>query len=80
MTQTMATTESDALDAFRKNVQIRIDEGHITVAELARKSNLSRPVLSDILHGHAGINLTNADKVAQALGLTLSELLDGKKV
>jgi len=76
MTQTMATTESEALEAFRKNVQIRIDEGHITVAELARKSNLSRSVLSDVLHGHYGITLANADKVAQALGLPLCKLLD----
>jgi transcriptional regulator with XRE-family HTH domain len=75
MTQTMTTTDSEALDAFRKNVRKRIDEGHTTVADLARRSCIARSVLSDVLHGHFGITLANADKVAQALGVPLSTLI-----
>lgn len=71
----MTTTDSEALEAFRRNVRRRIDDGHTTVTELARRSSIARSVLSDVLHGHYGITLANADKVAQALGIPLSTLI-----
>lgn len=71
----MTTTDSEALDTFRRNIRLRIDAGHISIAELARRAKIDRACLSNIINGKTGITLANADQVAKALGMRLDELL-----
>lgn len=72
----MTPKDSKAVANFQRNVRRRIDEGHITITELASRIKIERPCLSNIVNGKQGINLANAAAVAAALGCTLSELIE----
>lgn len=73
---TLTPKDSKAVANFQRNVRRRIDEGHITITELASRIKIERPCLSNIVNGKQGINLANAAAVAAALGCTLSELIE----
>lgn len=73
---TLTPKDSKAVANFQRNVRRRIDEGHITITELANRIKIERPCLSNIVNGKQGINLANAAAVAAALGCTLSDLIE----
>ena len=67
--------DTSAMQRFTDNVaRIMTDQG-ITVTGLASSSGIGRPGLSRILNGHEGITLERAEKIAEALGVELSELI-----
>jgi len=58
-----------------KNIkQIREDKG-ITQDELARVLGVTSSNISQIENGDRGLNVKKADKLAQALGVTLNDLM-----
>jgi len=75
----VTTTESEALDVFRKQVRIRLDQAELSISELAKRANLSRRIVSQLLSGVNGCTLANADSIARALGCRLPELLSEPK-
>ena len=66
---------SPALEAFRENVTATLTAKGITRTQLADTLGMSRPALSRVLHGHEGISLERAEKIANYLGVPLSELI-----
>jgi transcriptional regulator with XRE-family HTH domain len=49
----------------------------LSQAALATASEVSQPTICDIESGKTGLRVTTAEKVAAALGVTVSELLNG---
>ena len=68
----------DSSALFRKNVLAIIEERGMTITQLAELADSSRPAMSRALHGFDGITLERADRIARALGLDLSDLLQKK--
>jgi len=59
---------------FGKTIRhIRLERG-LSQEKLAQYSNLHRTYLSDIERGNRNVSLENIVKLANALGVTLSEL------
>lgn len=70
----MTTTESEALETFRRNLQQRIDRG-MSVTEIAVRSNIRRESIHRLLSGRGGITLANAEKIAQSIGSNLVAMI-----
>lgn len=64
-----------AMQTFIKNVQrIRLERG-LTQGELAQLLGTKQPSVSRVLRGEEDITLSRAEKFAEALGVSLSELI-----
>lgn len=57
------------------NIDRLIGEQGITVASLAKVSNVSRPVIYRMMSGEANSTLNTISRIAKALGVTSSEIL-----
>lgn len=66
---------SVALNSFRRNVKTLLDEHQITLTQMAADIGMSRPGLSRVIHGHDGVTLDRAEKIADYLGVSLSDLI-----
>lgn len=64
-----------AADVFRTNVRVIMRSRGLTITQLADECGTSRPGLSRILSAKDGVTLDRADRIADALGLPLRELL-----
>lgn len=60
------------VEDLKRAMQQAIDGGTITVAELAEKTQLSRMQIYRILDGKSAPTLENADRIARALGGSIS--------
>jgi transcriptional regulator with XRE-family HTH domain len=49
----------------------------LSQADLAKASKISQPTISDVESGSAGVRLDTAQKLADALGVDLDELMRG---
>ena len=65
-----------AADRFRQNVRLLMDDRGLTITELAESVGTSRPGLSRILSGQDGVTLERAERIAKALKVRLSDLLE----
>lgn len=63
-----------AIHNLRRNVLERTQRRDPSVSELARRVDLHRVSLSNIIHGKYECSLTTAEKIADALGVPLGEL------
>lgn len=68
-------TFSSQLEKIRSELKRRIAASLITQSELAQKSRVSQPVISNFVHG-AGVSWKSADAIAAALGLRDEDLVD----
>ena len=77
----VADKPSTAMADFLKNVKAIIEARNIKISKLAEGCGIARPWLSTVIHGRASgsITLENADRIAQSLGVPLSELLKPSK-
>lgn len=66
----------DSAEFFRINVTAALNEKGWSITELAEAIGSSRPGVSRIIHGHDGVTIERADRIAKALGKQLSHLLD----
>ena len=64
-------------ELFIANVNAIIEAGDISVSEIARRADIQRPHLSRVLSGQGGCRLEWAEKIANAVGVPLEELLAG---
>lgn len=69
---------STASELFRRNLQTVLHEQGMSQATLAELVGTSRPGITRIISGIDGVTIERADRIATALGFTLSELLEEK--
>ena len=67
-----------AVDAFVDNLREAIRFRGTSIGELAKSAGVGRASLYRVLGGEERITLDRADKLAEALGMELSDLLTGK--
>jgi len=60
---------------FGKAVRYRRNELEISQEELAERADLHRTYISDLERGRRNISLENIEKLAKALNLSISELI-----
>jgi len=60
---------------FGKAVRYRRNELEISQEELAERANLHRTYISDLERGRRNVSLENIEKLAKALNLSISELI-----
>lgn len=72
---TVAKTDERSLDAFlgRAIHELRRHD-HLTIAEVAQQASISRGMLSKIENGQVSCSLETLNKIAGALGVSLSHL------
>lgn len=61
-----------------KLIKTRESKG-LTQSELAKKANISRPLIANIERGYASPSLKNAYKIAKALDSTIDEIFFAKR-
>lgn len=66
---------SPAMEAFRTNVKRLVDDGKISVSEIARRSGMSRPSLSRMLNGEEVVSIPRAEAISHAVGVELAKLI-----
>ena len=62
-------------DVFRRNVAAVLHDRDMTMEELAKLCDTSRPNISRILSGLEQVSLERAGRIAKALHLPLSDLV-----
>lgn len=67
----------EMLENFAANVKRLLEDRNMSRQELAKKSEVSYAHINMILKGDRNPTLYTAIKIAHALGVTLSELLEG---
>jgi len=72
----MNNLDNNLAKEFGKKIQIERIKKEISQEQLAELSNLHRNTISDIEHGKASPTLDTIYKLAKALDLTLSEIVD----
>ena len=69
--------EQRVLKAFGRAVRKRREELDLSQEKLAELADLHRTYIADIERGTRNVGLINIMRTAEALGITVSELLDG---
>ena len=62
-----------------KNLKPIMDKQDITGYELAKRTNVSTSHISDIINGKKQPTLPIAKRIADALGVTIDELIDDQQ-
>lgn len=70
--------ESPSLDRIREWVKHEVAERDLTISDLATKTGLSRPWLSNFLNGKVALSFADADILAEFFGTTLSDMISEK--
>lgn len=70
---------TNIVDAFRHKLKLLREANKLTQSELAEAADLSLNFLARIERGEAIPSLVTLDKIAKALGVELSELLNFKE-
>lgn len=74
MFNTMAKEDSEAMQILRNRVRRIIEARNLTIKDVAVSSGVTREYLSRMLAGRQDCSLINAEKLAKALGISMSEL------
>lgn len=67
-----------ATNTFRDNLRSLMDSREISQRELAKKAGTGYPNLNRVLQGKQNVTLELADRIADALDISLTELLAKK--
>lgn len=62
---------------FAHNLIKILRQREMPIGLLAEKVGMSRPGISRVIHNRSGITLERASRIARALGVNLSDLLQG---
>lgn len=66
---------SRSLEAFRDNLVDELEKRNLSIAQVAFDLGMSRPSLSRVIHGHDGITIERAERIANYLEVPLVRLL-----
>lgn len=66
---------SQAAEAFRENVRSLMSEQGISIRGLGEITGMSYAGLSRVLSGHQTLTIPRAERIANALGVELSDIL-----
>ena len=66
---------SQLQERVRLELRRRVERGTMSVSLLARKTGLGQPHISNYLHGQRGLSLQSLDKVLEALGSEIGDLM-----
>lgn len=69
---------SEAFNIFRERLKAELASGRINKLSLSKKASLSRSQLDRYLDGANEPNLSTAQRIANALGMTLSQMVGGE--
>ncbi len=64
-----------AAEILRNNLRAIMVERKLTIQDLADIAGTKRPNMSRILAGNEGLSIARAERIAEALGLTLADLI-----
>lgn len=67
---------TDIMTTFNEHVRIALKRKQWTIKRLADEIGSHRETLSNILNGHSDTLMGTAQKIADALGVPLKELVD----
>lgn len=69
-----------ASEIFCANLrELQVQRG-LSIAELARMVGVARPTMSDIINGRENVTLNRAQRIAQAVSVPLTSLLEEKSL
>ena len=69
-------SKPDVLERFGYAVKLRREELGMTQEDLAEKAGIHRTYLSDVERGTRNLSLVNIERLAEALVMSMSELLE----
>ena len=69
-----------AAEAFRDNVRSELNAQNLSISALARAAGIQQANMSRILSGSESVTLQRAERISEALGKRLSELLESHAV
>lgn len=76
MSQNLMADREDYMNAFRKNLDMYVDDHEITIREIAEESEIPFSTLNSFLYGnHRDCKLSTAVKLARALHVSIDELV-----
>ena len=61
------------------NIRDRVRRGDLTERGLARLTGVSQPHIHNVLKGKRDLSMGTADTILSALGMDLSDLMDGRE-
>ena len=73
----MQTQLPRALRSFGLNVRKRREASGLTQERAGEKANLDPTYISGIERGNRNVSLRNVEAIAQALGISIAELMEG---
>lgn len=76
----MTVPDSEVMAILRTRIKKLLQARNLTIKEVAESSGIKRESLSRMLSGHFDCTLTNAERLAKTLGLTLSELISPEEI
>lgn len=62
------------MEALRRNVLVKRAQSHLSQAELAKRADVSRAIVSKIEQGNGNVTVASLEKIAAVLGCELAEL------
>jgi transcriptional regulator with XRE-family HTH domain len=67
--------QTTIMNIFSTNVRRHLELQGLSIQELSDACGIARSNLSRILHGHENVTLERAERIAEALEVTLAELV-----
>lgn len=70
--------DMQASEIFCQNLKDVVEQRHLKISELAKMVGIARPTMSDIINGKENVTLNRAQRIAQAIDVPLTSLLEEK--
>lgn len=70
--------DMQASEIFCQNLKDVVEQRHLKISELAKMVGIARPTMSDIINGKENVTLNRAQRIAQAIEVPLTSLLEEK--
>ena len=69
-------TQSSAMTLLQRNIRLLLEAREMSYREFTARSGIAPASLSRIIHGRENVTIDRAEKIAEALGVSLSDLLN----
>jgi len=68
--------DMQASEIFCQNLKDVVEQRRLKISELAKMVGIARPTMSDIINGKENVTLNRAQRIAQAIDVPLTTLLE----